>query len=105
MVVKTGSGMGSGFFISDDEIITNYHVVEGAMSISIIDKNNNKSSAVVVKKDLKRDLALLKTNMTGKPVNFYNGQLKQGEMVEALGHPKGRKFSLTKGWISAIRKE
>ena len=26
-------------------------------------------------------------------------------MVEALGHPKGRKFSLTKGWISAIRKE
>jgi len=105
VVVKTGSGMGSGFFISDDEIITNYHVVEGAMSISIIDKNNNKSSAVVVKKDLKRDLALLKTNMTGKPVNFYNGQLKQGEMVEALGHPKGRKFSLTKGWISAIRKE
>src|SRR6056300_1465902 len=42
VVVKTGSGMGSGFFISDDEIITNYHVVEGAMSISIIDKNNNK---------------------------------------------------------------
>ena len=105
VVVKTRSGMGSGFFISDDEIITNYHVVEGAMSISIIDKNNNKSSAVIVKKDLKRDLALLKTNMTGKPVNFYNGQLKQGEMVEALGHPKGRKFSLTKGWISAIRKE
>ena len=26
-------------------------------------------------------------------------------MVEALGHPKGRKFSLTKGWISAIRNE
>ena len=26
-------------------------------------------------------------------------------MVEALGHPKGRKFSLTKGWVSAIRKE
>ena len=26
-------------------------------------------------------------------------------MVEALGHPRGRKFSLTKGWISAIRQE
>ena len=105
VVVKTSSGMGSGFFISKDEIITNYHVVEDALSISIIDRNKKKSSAVVIKKDFKRDLVLLKTNMKGKPVIFYNGQLKQGEMVEALGHPKGRKFSLTKGWISAVRKE
>ncbi len=105
VVVKTGSGMGSGFFISNDEILTNYHVVENAMSISIIDRNKKRSSAVVIKKDLKRDLALLKTNMKRDPVKFYSGQLKQGEMVEALGHPKGRKFSLTKGWISAIRKE
>ena len=54
---------------------------------------------------MKRDLALLKTNSKGKPVSFFNGQIKQGAMVEALGHPKGRKFSLTKGWVSAIRKE
>lgn len=105
VVVKHGSGMGSGFFVSEDEILTNYHVIEGAMTISIMDINGKKSSAVVIKTDLKRDLALLKTNMKGKPVSFYSGQLKQGEMVEALGHPKGRKFSLTKGWISAIRQE
>lgn len=105
VVIKSPSGMGSGFFISSDEILTNYHVVENAMSISIIDKNKKKSSAVIIKKDLKRDLALLKTNMKGKPVTFFNGKLKQGDMVEALGHPKGRKFSLTKGWISAVRKE
>ena len=105
VIVKTEKGLGSGFFISKDEIITNYHVIENAMSISVTDKFKKRSSAVVVKKDLKRDLALLRTNTTGKPVTFYDGQLKQGEMVEALGHPKGRKFSLTKGWISAIRKE
>ena len=105
VIVKTEKGLGSGFFISRDEIITNYHVIENAMSISVTDKFKKRSSAVVVKKDLKRDLALLKTNTTGIPVTFYDGQLKQGEMVEALGHPKGRKFSLTKGWISAIRKE
>ena len=97
--------MGSGFYVSSDEIITNYHVVEGALSINIIDKNKKRSSAVVIKKDLKRDLALLKTNLNGKPVTFFKGKLKQGDMVEALGHPKGRKFSLTKGWISAIRNE
>ena len=105
VIVKTEKGLGSGFFISDDEILTNYHVIEGASTISVLNNNKKKSSAVVIKKDLKRDLALLKTNMTGKPVVFFEDQLKQGEMVEALGHPKGRKFSLTKGWISAVRKE
>lgn len=105
VIIKTEKGMGSGFFVSIDEILTNYHVIENSSSINIIDKNKKRSSAVVIKKDLKRDLALLKTNIKGKPVTFYSGQLKQGEMVEALGHPKGRKFSLTKGWISAIRKE
>ena len=105
VIVKTEKGLGSGFFISDDEILTNYHVIEGASTISVTNNNKKKSSAVVIKKDLKRDLALLKTNMTGKPVVFFQDQLKQGEMVEALGHPKGRKFSLTKGWISAVRKE
>ena len=105
VIVMTEKGLGSGFFISNDEILTNYHVIEGASTITVINNNNKKSSAVVIKKDLKRDLALLKTNMTGTPVIFFNDQLKQGEMVEALGHPKGRKFSLTKGWISAIRKE
>ncbi len=43
--------------------------------------------------------------MIGEPVSFYTGKLKQGEMVEALGHPKGKRWSLTKGWISAIRNE
>ena len=105
VIVKTENGLGSGFFISKDEILTNYHVIENATSISVTDVNGKRSSAVVIKKDLKRDLALIKTNIIGKPVEFYVGQLKQGEMVEALGHPKGRKFSLTKGWISAIRKE
>ena len=104
VVVKTNSGLGTGFFISEDEILTNYHVIEEAMTISVVNQNKKRSSAVVLKSDMKRDLALLKTNMKGTPVKFYTDQLKQGEMVEALGHPKGRKFSLTKGWISAIRK-
>jgi len=105
VIVETENGLGSGFFISSDEILTNYHVIEKSTSISITDKFKKRSSAVVIKKDLRRDLAILKTNTSGKPVKFFSGKLKQGEMVEALGHPKGRKFSLTKGWISAIRKE
>jgi len=104
VIVKTESGMGAGFYVSEDEIITNYHVVEKSKSILVIDKDRNKSSSIIIKKDLKRDLALLKTNSIGKPVEFFTGELKQGDPVEALGHPRRLKFSLTKGWISGVRK-
>ena len=105
VVVKTGSGLGSGFYVKDDEIITNYHVIEKANNITVIDQNKKRSSAVVIKKDLKRDLALLKTNAKGKKVSFYNGAIKQGSKVEALGHPRGKKFSISQGIVSAIRNE
>ena len=105
VVVRTESGLGSGFYISSDEIITNYHVIEKSRNINVIDQNNNRSSAIVLKKDLKRDLALLKTNSNGKPVQFFSGAIKQGSKVDALGHPKGRKFSISQGIVSAIRKE
>ena len=71
----------------------------------VIDQNKKRSSAVVIKKDLKRDLALLKTNAKGKKVSFYNGAIKQGAKVEALGHPRGKKFSISQGIVSAIRNE
>ena len=105
VIVKTESGLGSGFYVSKDEILTNFHVIENSNNIVTIDKNKNRSSAVVIKKDLKRDLALLKTNSKGKSVSFYSGPIKQGSKVDALGHPKGRKFSLSQGIVSAIRKE
>ena len=105
VVVKTGSGLGSGFYVKDDEIITNYHVIENANNITVIDKDRKRSSAIVIKKDLKRDLALLKTNAKGKKVSFFNGAIKQGSKVEALGHPRGKKFSISQGIVSAIRNE
>ncbi len=105
VVVKTGSGLGSGFYVKDDEIITNYHVIEKANNITIIDKDKKRSSAIVIKKDLKRDLALLKTNAKGKKVSFFNGAIKQGSKVDALGHPRGKKFSISQGIVSAIRNE
>ena len=105
VIIKTESGLGSGFYVNDDEILTNYHVVEKSNNITITDKNKNRSSAVLIKKDLNRDLALLKTNAKGKKVIFFSGPIKQGSKVEALGHPRGKTFSVSQGIVSAIRKE
>ena len=48
VIVKTESGMGAGFYVSEDEIITNYHVVEKSKSILVIDKDRNKSSSIII---------------------------------------------------------
>ena len=104
VVVKTEKGLGTGFFIETNKILTNYHVIENSSVISIKDKKGKSSSAVLLKKDLERDLALLITNMNGQPVQFYNEPLFTGMEVQALGHPKGLKFSMTAGIISSVRK-
>ena len=54
VLIKTKSGLGSGFFISKDEVLTNYHVIEGATNISIINQNKKRSSAVILKLTWKR---------------------------------------------------
>lgn len=104
VVVSTNDGLGAGFYVSANLILTNYHVVENALNITIESNNGKKSTARLIKKDLSRDLALLKTNKRGKAVRFYKGSLDQGTEVDALGHPRGLKFSLSKGTVSAIRK-
>ena len=104
VVINTNEGMGAGFYVSSNLILTNYHVIENSLNITIENINGKKSSARLIKKDLSKDLALLKVNKRGKPVRFFNGKLNQGTEVEALGHPRGLKFSLSKGTVSAIRK-
>ena len=79
-------------------------MVENSSVISIKDKKGKTSSAVLLKKDLNRDLALLQTNMTGQPVQFMTEPLSVGMEVQALGHPRDLQFSLTGGIVSGVRK-
>jgi len=103
VVVKTNSGLGTGFYVDNNRIITNYHVVDGASSISIENFKGEKSSAKIIKTDLQRDVALLETNLKGKPAKLFTKNLQIGIPVEAIGHPKGLKFTISKGIVSAVR--
>ncbi|TQF08402.1 trypsin-like serine protease, partial [Myxococcus llanfairpwllgwyngyllgogerychwyrndrobwllllantysiliogogogochensis] len=51
------------------------------------------------------DLALVKAQQAGKPLAIHTGPLKLGETVEAIGHPKGYEFTITRGVISAMRRQ
>jgi serine protease Do len=97
--------LGSGFFVTPDIVLTNYHVVDGARFFELKGYDGRETFGKVVASDAIRDLALVRVQSRGKPVRFYRKRsLDLGATVEAIGHPKGLEFSVTRGVISAVRR-
>ena len=104
VVHHPGGKIGSGFFVRDDLVITNFHVIEGAKFIEMKMFNGQETFGKVIESDIRLDLALIKTQSRGNPVVLYDNQiLPLGETVEAIGHPGGLEFSITRGIISGLR--
>jgi serine protease Do len=97
----SNSGLGTGFFVSPDLILTNYHVVEGSKFVEMKMYDGTETFGKIVKSDLRLDLALIKVQARGKPVIFRGRKpVSRGETVEVIGHPNGLQFSLTRGVVS-----
>ena len=105
----TSAASGSGFIFSDDGyILTNYHVVEEASSISVRLYNGESHTATLVGYDQSNDVAVLKINAEGlSPVVLGDsGNMNVGDVVMAIGNPLGElTFSLTAGAVSALDRE
>ena len=98
--------LGTGFFVAPNHVLTNYHVIEGAKFFEMKLYNGLETFGKVIKSDVRLDLALLRVEARGEPVKFFDSnKLKLGVEVEAIGHPKGLEFSITRGVISALRKQ
>ena len=103
---------GSGIIYSEDGyIITNYHVVEDAISstsaqVTVTLSNQEEYIAEIIGTDSVTDLALLKIDATGlTPATFgKSSDLQVGELAVAIGNPLGQEFagSVTVGYISAL---
>lgn len=95
---------GSGFFVNHDLVLTNYHVIEGTKYVELKMFNGQETFGKVVDSNIRLDLALIKVQSRGKPLDFYDKQtIPTGATVEAIGHPKGLEFSITRGVISGLR--
>jgi len=105
VVVTSSDSLGSGFYVTDDVVLTNYHVVEEQKFIELKKYDNVETFGKVLAKDVRLDLALIKVQDRGQPVRFYKrNKVKIGDAVEAIGHPHGHLFTLTRGVISTVRK-
>lgn len=108
-------GSGSGIIVgkNDDEflIATNYHVVEGADTLSVAFTDGNAVEASVKGFDEERDLAVVSVSLddveddTMDAVSIANigssDDLKVGEQVVAIGNALGYGQSVTTGIVSA----
>src|SRR5580658_4564560 len=100
-------GLGSGVIISPDGyIVTNNHVIEGAVDIRVTMSNREVLSAKLVGADPLTDLAVIKVNGTNLPsVPWGNSaDLHPGQTVLAFGNPYGFRFTVTRGIISALNR-
>jgi len=97
-------GYGSGFFISaDGYILTNNHVVEKAVKVTVTSVDETEYTAKIIGTDPRTDLALLKVDVKNHPFIPLGDSTKVevGEWVLAIGNPLQQAFSVTSGIISA----
>ena len=104
IVRNLSGGLGSGFFVESDLILTNYHVIDGANFAEIETLDGTKETGKVVEVDIRLDLALVKVDLDGSSVEFSDGIVALGDTVHAIGHPSGMTYTLTEGIISSIRR-
>ncbi len=94
--------LGSGFFIDEGTVITNYHVVSGASNIKITDSEKKSYNVEqVLGYDEKIDLVILKVNSQNAYLEKNEEAIKPGETVYTLGSPLGLTGSFADGMVSS----
>jgi Do/DeqQ family serine protease len=96
--------LGSGVvFTPDGAILTNNHVVEDAVTISVRLRDGRHLPARLVGRDPATDLAVVKIDATGLPVAKFadSDAARVGEWTVAIGSPLGLGYTVTAGILSA----
>ena len=107
---QRGQATGSGFVIDrGGNILTNAHVIEGAVKVTVQLADKKVVGAKVIGKDTSSDLALLKVDPDGlnlRPLPLGSSEdVQVGDPVIAIGNPFGLDRTLTTGVVSALQRE
>lgn len=108
--VEPQEGSGSGSILDQQgNILTNYHVIQGAQKLSVSLGGKKDYSAIVVGGDPDTDLAVIR--LTEKPADPLtvvpmgdSKKLDVGQKVLAIGNPFGLDRTLTTGVISGLER-
>lgn len=109
-LVYGGGGYGSGFVYDiNGNIVTNYHVTQGADVIYVKFSSGNSYPATIIGEDPYSDLAVIQVDSSAlfrenlKPLRIENSSdVQVGQQVFAVGSPRGLTLSVSEGIISQI---
>lgn len=108
LVAVSGSrraGQGSGFAIAPDGlVVTNSHVVHGAVRITARFPDGRAFGARLIGEDPATDIALLRVEGDDVPYARLgnSGTLRVGQIAIAIGNPLGFQTTVTAGVVSAL---
>jgi serine protease Do len=100
-------GIGSGVVISPDGyIVTNNHVIDGAVDIRVTMTDRRILKAKLIGSDSLTDLAVIKVDASNLPSVPWGDSvaLRPGQTVLAFGNPYGFRFTVTRGIVSALNR-
>jgi S1-C subfamily serine protease len=107
VVVRTPTGLGSGFIVTDDgTILTAYHVVAKSKVIRVTFADGTTAAATVASADTKMDIATLlpaKLPSVVVPATL-GGAAAVGATVVAVGNPLGLTDSVSSGVVSGLNR-
>lgn len=102
-------GAGSGVIVNKEGyIVTNYHVIQGARTVTVTLHNGDEYKATIVGGDDANDLAVIKINGKNLTVATLgdSSKLVVGDLAVAIGNPLGQLGgTATSGIISALDRE
>ena len=107
---REGGSTGTGVIISGKGyIVTNYHVIRDASSVTVLLHDDRSYSANIVGADEISDLAVLKIQAENLVSAEFGDSsvLRVGDSVAAIGNPLGEELrgTLTNGIVSAINRD
>ena len=112
-------GAGTGVIVGENDsellIATNYHVVEGATSLSVGFIDEQSVEAEIKGTDVNNDLAVVAVKLSDIPDDTMNqikiatigdsDELQLGDQVVAIGNALGYGQSVTSGYVSALDRD
>ncbi len=104
---RVENSLGSGVIVRPDGlIVTNFHVIEGADSITVVLSDRREFEATILREDARTDLAILKIDAAEEVLPSIalsdSDELEVGDLVLAIGNPFGVGKTVTSGIVSGL---